>query len=101
MHSPKNLNLFINFFAKSWTTTSVMFYDGQQFQFSVSSLHTILLFTFFIFTYTFFRTTLPLSQYYCVRRLVSTKLVLVLRLFLSEIEVVTIVIQWWNDDLED
>ena len=59
MHSPKNLNLFINFFAKSWTTTSVIFYDGQQFQFSVSSLRTILLFTFFIFTYTFFRTTLP------------------------------------------
>ena len=91
MHSPKNLNLFLNFFAKSSTTTSVMFYDGQQFQFSVSSLRTILLFTCFIFTYTFFRTTSPLSQYYCVRQLVSTKLVL--RLFLSEIEVVTIVIQ--------
>ena len=99
MHSPKNLNLFINFFAKSWTTTSVMFYDGQQHQFSMSSLRTILLFTFFIFTYTFFRTTLPLSQYYSVRQLVSTKLVL--RLFLFEMEVVTIVIQRWNDDLKD
>ena len=61
--------------------------------FSVRSLplRTILLFTFFTFTYTFFRTTLPLSQYYSVRQLVPTKLVLTL--FLSEIEVVTIAIQ--------
>ena len=65
-----------------WRPTTLVF---DQFPLYNFTLH------FFYSTYTFFRTTLPLSQYYSVRQLVPTKLVL--RLFLFEIEVVTIAIR--------